>query len=70
MIDVLKKCAERVEGLPQLAALLKIRPQSFYSWKKVPAERVLDIERFTGVPRYEIRPDLYPRPDADKPVAA
>jgi DNA-binding transcriptional regulator YdaS (Cro superfamily) len=27
---------------------------------RIPAERVLPIERVTGVPRYELRPDLYP----------
>lgn len=29
---------------------------------RVPAERVLDVERVTGVPRHELRPDLYPAP--------
>jgi DNA-binding transcriptional regulator YdaS (Cro superfamily) len=27
---------------------------------RVPAERVLSIEAATGVPRHELRPDLYP----------
>lgn len=27
----------------------------------VPAERVLDIEKLTGVSRHDLRPDLYPR---------
>jgi len=30
---------------------------------RVPAERVLDVERATGVSRHELRPDLYPRED-------
>ncbi len=29
---------------------------------KIPAERVLEIERFTGIPRHELRPDIYPAP--------
>lgn len=29
---------------------------------RVPAERVLDVERSTGVPCHELRPDLYPAP--------
>ena len=36
-----------------------------------PAERVLDIERVTGISRYELRPDIYgPAPDAPDPRAA
>ena len=29
---------------------------------RVPAERVLEVERITGVPRHELRPDIYPAP--------
>lgn len=34
---------------------------------KIPAERVLEIERISGVSRHDLRPDLYPR---DKTRAA
>lgn len=36
---------------------------TLYNWmkKRVPAERVLDLERLSGVSRHDIRPDLYPR---------
>jgi DNA-binding transcriptional regulator YdaS (Cro superfamily) len=27
---------------------------------RIPAERVLEIERVTGIPRQKLRPDLYP----------
>ena len=30
------------------------------NWRWVPAQRVLEIERLTGVPRHRLRPDLYP----------
>lgn len=56
----MQRCAEAVGGLAKLAALLGVRHQSFYSWKRIPAERVLDIERVTGISRHELRPDLYP----------
>lgn len=29
------------------------------NWLVVPAERVLDVERLTGVSRFELRPDVY-----------
>lgn len=30
--------------------------------KRVPAERVLDVSRVTGIPPHRIRPDIYPEP--------
>lgn len=32
--------------------------------KRVPAERVVDLERVTGIPRHALRPDLYPEETA------
>jgi DNA-binding transcriptional regulator YdaS (Cro superfamily) len=34
--------------------------QKMCSTGRVPSERVLDIEKITGVSRHELRPDLYP----------
>jgi len=34
---------------------------SRWAQKRIPAERVLDIERLTGIPRHDLRPDLYPK---------
>lgn len=46
-----------------LARELGIKHTAFYSWKRVPAERVLDIERITGIGRHELRPDLFTTPE-------
>jgi DNA-binding transcriptional regulator YdaS (Cro superfamily) len=35
--------------------------QKMCSTGHVPAERVLDIEKITGVSRHKLRPDLYPQ---------
>jgi DNA-binding transcriptional regulator YdaS (Cro superfamily) len=43
-----------------LAAALKVSPGAISQWDRVPAERVLDVERITGISRHELRPDLYP----------
>jgi 2-dehydropantoate 2-reductase len=59
MIDVIQQAAERMGGAAQLARLLGITRQALYQWDKVPAERVLEIERLTGVPRHALRPDLF-----------
>ncbi|MBB6306256.1 transcriptional regulator [Xanthobacter tagetidis] len=54
-----------------LAAKIGITPQALSQWKQVPATRVLDVERITGIPRQELRPDIYgPQPAlAQEPAA-
>ena len=45
-----------------LASRLEISRGSVYKWKwadKIPAERVLAVESITGIPRSELRPDLF-----------
>lgn len=46
----------------RIADELRISEQAVGQWPRVPAARVLDVERITGVPRHFIRPDLYPPP--------
>ena len=58
---IVLKAAERIGGLSELARKLGIKHTAFYRWAEVPAKRVLKIEKFTGVSRHDLRPDLYPR---------
>jgi len=53
--------AKAAGGVPALARLLGVREQTPYQWgrTRVPADRVVEIERLTGVPRELLRPDLY-----------
>ena len=57
--DGLKTAIEAVGGVRALAELLEVSPQSVYHWRRVPAERVIQIETVTDVPRNVLRPDLY-----------
>lgn len=52
--------------LTDLAKAASVDKATVTRWaqNRVPAERVLDVERMTGIPRHQIRPDLYPRGDA------
>lgn len=43
----------------RLAAELRISPSAISMWTRVPAERVVDVERVTGIPRKELRPDIF-----------
>lgn len=50
-----------------LAEKLKLEGTGTISkWEngRIPAERVLDVERITGIPRHRLRPDIYPEEKA------
>ena len=60
MINIVTKAVKKAGGVSSLARQLGIKHNAFYVWKRIPAERVLDIERITGISRHDLRPDLYP----------
>ena len=50
-------------GASALARRLGVTRNAINCWKlkkRVPASRVIELERLTGVSRHLIRPDLYP----------
>lgn len=49
--------------LADLARGIGVNKSTVTRWdrRNVPAERVLDVERITGISRHDLRPDLYPR---------
>lgn len=64
MVDAVEAAKAKVGGPGALAKLLgKITPQAVSQWRRVPAERVIDVEKATGVSRHELRPDIYPPGD-------
>lgn len=61
-LDEAKKAVGGNTGLARALAP-GISPQAISQWKQVPAERVLEVERATGVGRHRLRPDIYPAPE-------
>jgi DNA-binding transcriptional regulator YdaS (Cro superfamily) len=59
----LRRAIQAVKTADVLATKLGITPQALSQWDRVPPLRVLDVERITGVPRHELRPDIYPTPE-------
>lgn len=42
---------------------LGISSQAVGQWRRIPPERVLQIEQLTGISRHDLRPDIYgPKP--------
>lgn len=53
----------------QIARELGLAPSSVWRWAEVPAERVVDVERITGIPRHVLRPDLHLSPAGEDTAA-
>lgn len=70
MNTALETAIEIAGGAIPLAEALGISRQAVQQWKQVPPERVLQVERITGVSRYALRPDVYGSPPRNflKPV--
>lgn len=61
MNDALERAKQAIGGATALARAMTcdITPQAVWQWKKVPADRVIEVERLTGVSRHELRPDIF-----------
>lgn len=67
-VGVYERMAAAAGSVDELCRRLSVSRQALHQWKtrRVPAERVLDVERATGgqVSRHELRPDIYPPAEA------
>ena len=45
--------------ISEVARELGLTRSAVSMWDKVPAERVVDVERVTGIPRHQLRSDLH-----------
>ena len=62
MLPILREAIERAGGMSALAQAIGVSRQAIYRWKRrIPAERVVDIEAATGIDRAALRPDIFGR---------
>ena len=57
--DGLDRAIDAAGGIARLARKIGISQPSVSNWTRVPAQRVIAVELATGVPRNDLRPDLY-----------
>lgn len=60
---IIQQAIDAAGGPTAVGRALGIQMESTYSWRRVPAERVLALEAASGISRHDLRPDLYPRED-------
>ncbi len=63
----LAKAIAKVRTITALADKLGLTAQAVSQWDSVPSDRCLEVERVTGVTRYELRPDIYGTDPAKSP---
>ncbi len=67
MKDALREACQIAGGQKSLADRIGVTQSMVWYWlerskRGLPAERVEDVERVTGVARHKLRPDLYSPP--------
>jgi DNA-binding transcriptional regulator YdaS (Cro superfamily) len=71
-MSAIEDAIERAKGMRPLAKRLGVTHQTVLKWRdgrlRITAERAIDVERETGVPRHRLRPDLWSNPDAGAPT--
>jgi DNA-binding transcriptional regulator YdaS (Cro superfamily) len=55
----LQLALEAMGGFRALARELGMSPQAVHKWRRIPADRILQVEMITKIPRRNLRPDLY-----------
>ena len=64
--DGVKAAIQAAGGVRALGRHLGINYQAIQQWSRVPAGRVVEIERRVGVDRMYLRPDLFRLPDTEE----
>lgn len=62
MLDLQQALSEPKGIRLKIADACGISHGAVWQWRKVPATRVLIVERITGIPRHMLRPDIFPNP--------
>jgi hypothetical protein len=65
MDEALQAVITVMGGRVELARSLGLKYRSVLDWRRVPVERLIQIERITGIPRQRLRPDVFEGAEKD-----
>jgi DNA-binding transcriptional regulator YdaS (Cro superfamily) len=57
--EAMRELRAKRGALSQLAVELGVTAQAVHLWEVVPIQRVLEVERITGISRRRLRPDYF-----------
>ena len=57
---------EAAGGIAALADKIGVDRTTPYTWRQVPPHHVRRISQVTGIPKHELRPDLYEPPASER----
>lgn len=57
--EAMRELRSKRGALSQLAVKLGVTAQAVHLWEVVPIQRVLEVERITGISRQRLRPDFF-----------
>jgi len=61
-MSIIEQVIKQSGGIGALSKALRISPQAIHKWRKkggVPLDRVIEVEKLSGVPREQLRPELF-----------
>lgn len=56
---IIKEAAANVGGIVSMSIQLGLSRGAVSQWDEVPLDRVVAVEKLTGVPRQRLRPDVF-----------
>jgi len=59
MDEIVKRVRTAAGGPSRVARMVGVSRSAVSQWSRIPIEHVLAIEAATGIPREELRPDVY-----------
>lgn len=61
--EPVQKAINAVGSASELGKRLGITSQAISQWQRIPIRKLIEIEAATGIPREQLRPDLYRQPE-------
>jgi DNA-binding transcriptional regulator YdaS (Cro superfamily) len=66
--EIIEMVCKKAGGMRALGRTLGIAYQNIQGWKEIPAHYIIPIEEKIGIPRQQLRPELYARRRRKKTV--